>query len=92
MSALPPLLAIAIGRRVRPRKPANSEVRPRDRNAEAQIQASIVQWIRLVAPELLIFHVPNGGYRTRAEAARLKWIGVLAGIPDLVLLGRDGKA
>jgi hypothetical protein len=91
MTALPPLLAIAAGRRPRLRKPENSEIRPRNGNAEAQIQASIVQWIRLVAPELLVFHVPNGGYRTPVEAARMKWIGVLAGIPDLVLLGRDGK-
>ena len=88
---LPPLLAIARGAPVRPRKPANSEPRPRDRNAEARTQAAIFEWIRTVAPEMIVFHPANGGYRTKAEAARMKWIGVLAGIPDLVLLGRDGK-
>ena len=92
MTSTPPLLMYAMGRRPRPRKPENSEIRPCGRNAEAQIQASIVAWIWLVAPELLVFHVPNGGFRTKAEAARMKWIGVLAGIPDLVLLGRDGKS
>jgi hypothetical protein len=86
-----PLLMIAEGRKPRPRKAENSEPGPRDRNAEARIQAAIVEWIRLVAPDLIAFHVPNGGYRTKAEAARMKWIGVLAGVPDLVLLGRDGK-
>jgi hypothetical protein len=91
MSALPPLLAIAKGIRARARKPENSEVRPRDRNAEARIQAAIVEWVRTVAPQLIVFHPANGGFRTKAEAARMKWIGVLAGIPDLVLLGRDGK-
>jgi hypothetical protein len=88
---LPPLLQIAAGHRARPRKAENSEFRPRDRNAEARIQAAIVEWIRLVAPDLVVFHPPNGGLRNKAEAARLKWIGTLAGVPDLVLLGYDGQ-
>ena len=91
MSALPPLLMIAEGRPARPRKPENSEVRPRDRNAEARTQAAIVEWIRLVAPDLIAFHVPNGGIRTKAEAARMKWVGVFAGVPDIVVLGLDGR-
>jgi VRR-NUC domain len=92
VSSTPPLLAIAAGRRVRLRKPENSEIRPRNRNAEAQIQAAIVSWIRLVAPELICFHVPNGGLRSKADAARMKWVGVLAGVPDVVVLGLDGRA
>jgi hypothetical protein len=52
-------------------------------NAEANVQAAIVAWIRTVAPELIVFHPPNGGLRGKSEAARLKWIGTLAGIPDL---------
>jgi len=91
MTSPPPLLMLAEGRKPRLRKAENSEVRPRDRNAEARTQASIVEWIRLVAPDLLVFHVPNGGLPSKAEAARIKWIGVLAGILDLVLLGLDGK-
>jgi hypothetical protein len=92
MSALPPLLAIAEGRRARPRKPANCEPRPRDRNAEARIQAAIVEWIRTVAPSLIVFHPANGGLRSKTEAARLKWIGGLAGVPDLVVMGLDGQS
>jgi predicted RecB family endonuclease len=65
--------------------------RHRDGNAEARIQASVVEWIRTVSPDLIVFHPPNGGLRGKAEAARLKWIGTLAGIPDLVILGRDGR-
>ena len=82
---------LAEGRKPRPRKAENSEVRPRDRNAEARIQAAIVEWIRLVAPDLIAFHVPNGGFRTKAEAARMKWVGVLAGVPDVIVLGLDGR-
>lgn len=37
-------------------------------------------------PELqLLFHVPNGGKRNVVEAARLKAMGVKAGVPDLCL-------
>ena len=39
---------------------------------------------------VLIWHVPNGGLRTKAEAARLKWIGVLAGVLDLTLVLAGG--
>ena len=42
-----------------------------DRNGEARIQAAIVEWVRAIAPDVLIFAVPNGGLRSKAEAARL---------------------
>lgn len=37
-------------------------------------------------PELnLLYHVPNGGSRHKAEAGRLRAEGVKAGVPDLCL-------
>lgn len=37
-------------------------------------------------PELkLLYHVPNGGSRNKAEAGRFKAEGVKAGVPDLCL-------
>ena len=62
------------------------EKRRRDSNAEARRQAAIVDYVRWVAPQVVIFAVPNGGLRSKAEAARLKWTGVLAGVLDLVLV------
>ena len=63
-----------------------------DRNAETRQQAAVVGWIRLVAPQCVVFAVPNGGYRTKSEAARLKWSGVLAGVSDLVIVDEHGLA
>ncbi len=63
-----------------------------DFNAEARIQAAVVDWIKTVAPGVLVFHIPNGGLRSKAEAARLKWIGVLAGIPDLIVIAPGRRA
>ena len=62
------------------------------RNDESRIQAAIVDYIRTVAPRCLVFSVPNGGLRTRAEAALFKWTGVVAGIPDLVVLAPGAVA
>jgi hypothetical protein len=64
---------------------------PRDKNAEARRQAAIVEFVRWVAPQIVIWHVPNGGYRTKAEAGRLKWIGVLKGVLDLTLMLPEGR-
>lgn len=59
------------------------------RNAEANIQAGVLEFLRVVAPDVFVFHVPNGGLRSKSEAARLKWQGVVPGVPDLVLVLPD---
>jgi hypothetical protein len=66
--------------------------RRRDFNAEARVQASIVEYVRAAAPETLVFHPANGGWRTPAEAARFRWLGVTAGVPDLVVIPPGGRA
>jgi hypothetical protein len=43
-------------------------------------------------PDLrFLFHVPNGGHRSKATAGRLKAAGVKAGVPDLLLLVPRGS-
>lgn len=58
------------------------------RHEEHQLQAACVRWFRYKHPKLRhnLFAVPNGGWRTEGEAARLKDEGVLAGVADLILL------
>lgn len=52
-------------------------------------QVALMEWAALARgtlPELdLLYHIPNGGGRTKAEAGILKAMGVKAGIPDLFL-------
>lgn len=43
-----------------------------------------------MANVLTYFHVPNGGYRRKAEAGIMKAMGVKAGVPDLAILWRGG--
>ena len=56
--------------------------KPRSEHAE---QVDFVRWFRLSYPEVLIFAIPNGGYRSPSTANRLKAEGVVKGIPDLYI-------
>jgi hypothetical protein len=72
-------------------KPHTARAKPVDR--EGMEQAALMREIELTLPEVaeLIYHVPNGGHRHKATAAKLKGQGVKAGIPDLVLsMARGG--
>lgn len=51
--------------------------------SEADEQRAVVEYCDL--RRIPCFHVPNGGSRNKAEAARLKLQGVKAGVPDLVI-------
>ena len=56
---------------------------------EQSEQMALIQWAeynRAAYPQLrLLHHIPNGGSRMKAEAGRLKAMGVKAGVPDLFL-------
>lgn len=49
---------------------------------EHEEQRQLVMWFRQNYSQR-IFAIPNGGYRSKAAAAKLKVEGVSAGIPDL---------
>ena len=57
--------------------------------SESDEQRALFEWARMAAgkwPELaLMHHVPNGGKRHKATAARLKAEGLRAGVPDICL-------
>lgn len=55
--------------------------------SETQVQISLIQHLRLLARKGVIYwHTPNGGSRDKREAAKLKAMGVVPGIPDLIML------
>ena len=76
---------------LRPFKAKPARAKPVDR--EGQEQAALMAELQLRYPPAhkLIYHVPNGGHRVKAVAAKLKGQGVKAGVPDLVLpMARGG--
>lgn len=56
---------------------------------EESEQIAIMQWAEMARgkyPALKwLHHIPNGGQRSKATAARLKAAGVKSGVPDLCL-------
>ena len=63
---------------------ANVYQGPEDRE-----QQTVFEWAKYMSvkfPELELLHaIPNGGYRNKATAARLKLTGVKPGVPDICL-------
>ena len=62
------------------------------RHLEDDLQAALIEHIKLRGRRgLIYFHPANGGKRNALEAARLKRMGVRAGVADLILL-RNGHS
>lgn len=58
-------------------------------HSEEEEQVALFNWTKMQEgkyPELkLMFHIPNGGLRSKSEAARFKRAGVKSGVPDIFL-------
>jgi len=59
-----------------------------NKQTEAALQKAVVQYLTLALPphEALFWHTPNGGWRSRATAGRLKAEGVMPGVADIVVI------
>jgi hypothetical protein len=56
---------------------------------EQQIQRAVLEQLAWRGvPDLWWCHVPNGGFRTAVEAAIFKSLGLIPGVPDLLLVYR----
>ena len=63
------------------------------RDDEAQLQIALVQHLRLLSPDNVIWYaVPNGEKRSKRTAGRLKAQGVVSGVPDLAFVLADGRS
>ena len=57
------------------------------RRPEDVIQRAVFQHLRARgAPGVFAFHPANGGYRKPVEAAIMKGLGVVAGVPDVIAI------
>jgi hypothetical protein len=81
---------------IRPQPHRSTTPRPAPRHSEDREQKALLQWAasKTVAnpPDAsatkladYLFAIPNGGLRSKSEAARLKSLGVKAGVSDLFL-------
>lgn len=58
---------------------------------EDSLQIAVMTYIRGQYPNVLAFHVPNGGSRNNIEGAKLKRMGVLAGVSDILIFHNGRK-
>ena len=60
-----------------------------ERISESAEQQAVIEWAEWASARYpclkLLYHIPNGGSRSRAEAGRFKSEGVKSGVPDLCL-------
>jgi hypothetical protein len=86
MTATPPLLMLAEGRRPRARR--TPVARPR----EIVLHMGIAKLLRDHAlPSWQWCHIPTGELRDKRTAGKLRQMGVKAGWPDFVLIPPDGQ-
>jgi hypothetical protein len=82
---LPPLLAIAEGRRARPRRA------PLERPKEIALQMQVAALLRKHAKPLWRWsHFPAGERRDARTSAKLRAMGLRKGFPDFILISPQG--
>lgn len=58
---------------------------------EDRLQLAVLEYLEItVAEPHLVWHTPNSGKRSQSEANRFKLLGVVPGVPDLILLTGRG--
>lgn len=55
------------------------------KNLESKEQQKLVLKLNWLYPDLIFFAIPNGGFRKKSEARRLKLEGATPGVPDLFI-------
>jgi hypothetical protein len=56
---------------------------------EELVQVSIVEWSRIVSPDVMVIHIPNEGERSSVTNIFLSKLGMIPGAADLLILA-DG--
>jgi hypothetical protein len=58
---------------------------------EIRLHCAALKWLRLVCPDCLIWHTPNGGKRSKETARLMRDLGTMPGVFDLTLVAPDGR-
>jgi hypothetical protein len=61
----------------------------RRKSTEHIEQTKFVQYVRAFHPDLICMAIPNGGDVSASQRVKLVHEGLLAGAPDLIILGKD---
>jgi hypothetical protein len=59
------------------------------KSTEHKEQVKFIQFVRTFHPELMCFAIPNGADVSASQRVRLVQEGMLMGVPDVMLIGKD---
>lgn len=59
------------------------------RTKEDSLQIAVADYLKLQYPNVLWWHTPNGGARNPIEGAKLKKMGVRAGVSDVIMIEKS---
>lgn len=72
--------------------PRQRGVTRKDLATEFSLHCAIADTLRVSLNKgWLWYHPPNGGWRTKVEAAKFRRMGVRPGVPDIILIDMTGK-
>lgn len=60
------------------------------RHEEDNLQIAVADYLRYQCTHTIWWHTPNGGQRNPREGARFKRMGVMPGVPDILIFWRGG--
>jgi hypothetical protein len=58
---------------------------------EDKMQRDVMTYVKMQYPNAFTVHIPNEGRRTKFEQYKLKTLGVMAGMPDVMIFDPRGK-
>ena len=56
---------------------------------EDKLQNAVMQYLKLKYPDVFAIHVPNEGKRTPFERYKFKYLGGVAGVPDILIFSQN---
>lgn len=58
---------------------------------EDMLQHAVINYVKYEYPKALIIHVPNEGKRTKFMQYKVKYLGVVRGVPDVLIFNQNNK-
>lgn len=54
-------------------------------SGEDKLQKAVIDYVKYSYPDAFIVHIPNEGKRSRFEQFKFKFLGAVAGMPDVMI-------
>jgi len=66
------------------------KIKIKNYKTEDDFQIACIRYMQYMHPKVICIHTPNGGFRNKREAGKFKRMGVVRGIPDILIFKAKG--